>query len=96
MINYVNSVISGRCLQIATVERLDSVSIALFTLINGGPASSNEVVQGCSSSVGFDTESCSVSTGGCLIHIPHFTITRSCNHEMKLKTHSECFITLTV
>lgn len=62
MINYVNSVISVRCLQIATAGHLDSVSIALFTLINGEPASCNKVVQGCGSSVGSDRGSCIVST----------------------------------
>lgn len=54
MINYVNSVISVRCLQITTEEHLDSVSFALFTFISGETASSNKVVQGYSSSM--DTE----------------------------------------
>lgn len=45
MINYVNSVISVRCLRIATAGHLDSVSVALFTLINGEAAVRQ---QGCS------------------------------------------------
>lgn len=87
MINYVNSVISVRCLQITIAGHLDSVSIILFTLINGEPPSSNKVVQGCSSSVGSDGGSCTVSTGGSLIHIPQFTIIQSCNHEKKEKIY---------
>lgn len=54
MINYVNSVIGARCAQITTAGHLDSVSIALFILINGEPASSNKVSQGFSSSAGSD------------------------------------------
>lgn len=46
MINYVNSVIRARCLLITTGGRLDSVSIALFVLIKGKPASSHKVGQG--------------------------------------------------
>lgn len=94
MINYVNSVISARCEQITTAGHLDSVSIALFILINGEPASSNKVSQGCSSSVGSDRGSCTFSTGGSLVHIIHFTITQSCNPEMEEKIYAECFITL--
>lgn len=59
MINYVNSVISVRCLQITTEEHLDSVSFALFTFISGETASSNKVVQGYSSSM--DTEGAEAS-----------------------------------
>ena len=84
MINYVNSVISVRCLQITAAGHLDSVSITLFTLINGEPVSRYKVVGGCSSSVDSDRGFC---TGGRLIHNPQVTITQRYNHEMKEESY---------
>lgn len=85
MINYVNSVISVRCLRIATAGHLDSVSVALFTLINGEAAVRQ---QGCSRLWlllrGSDRGGAARSVQEAASSIfPHFTVAQSCNHEMK-------------
>ena len=47
IVNYVDSIISMRCSQVATVEYFDSDGLLLFTFIAGKGASVDKVVQGC-------------------------------------------------